>query len=159
MQIERTTDLNALVENRLPDGSRVILDSTNGKTFALNVTAGAAWDACTSANTLSEVAEQMKCSIGDQVTVDIAEQAILQLEEQNLVKTSGGFRRTRRSVLVGLGTVALPVVVGLTLAEQKAYARRAGSFTPPPPPPPVLPPRLPSRQCGLICQVFKNLGL
>jgi hypothetical protein len=43
MQVERTQS-DALVENRLPDGSRVIVDSSSDTVFALNVTSGAAWE-------------------------------------------------------------------------------------------------------------------
>lgn len=147
MQIERT-QLDALVENQLPDGSRIILDSKNEKVFALNTTASAAWDACSTPNTLSGVAEQMKRSIGGDVTEDVAEQAILQLQEQQLVKTTAPVQRTRRDVMIKFGAVALPLVVGLTVAEQRAYAHQAASIAPPPPSPPP---------CGIICQILKNL--
>jgi hypothetical protein len=155
MQIMRT-QLDALVENQLPDGSRLIVDSENEKVFALNATAGAAWDACSTATTLSGVAEQMKHSLGDDVTEDVVEQAIQQLEEQNLVTTSGAPLQTRREVLTKFCAVALPVVVGLTLAEQRSYAQNAKSGTTAPKNP------TPQPKCGPICQIInglKDLGL
>jgi hypothetical protein len=59
MQVERTNPA-ILVENKLPDGSRVIVDSANETVFALNATSGAAWDACSMPTTLSRVAEDMR---------------------------------------------------------------------------------------------------
>ena len=59
MQIERK-DSNDLVVNGLPDGSKVIVDSKNEMVYALNATAGAAWDACAAQTTLSAVAADMR---------------------------------------------------------------------------------------------------
>jgi uncharacterized protein with NAD-binding domain and iron-sulfur cluster len=131
MQIERTDSKNLLI-NGLPDGSRVIVDAQNEKVYALNATAGAAWDACSGETTLSQVAEKMRRSCGPTVTDEIAEQAIVQLEEKELVKTSGFFSKTsRRDVLAGIGAVALPLVVSMTLADQRALAQSAQSNTDP----------------------------
>ena len=136
MQVERT-HVDALVENHLPDGSRMIVDSQNEKVYALNATAGAAWDACSAPTTLSGVTETMQRTFGPSITEDVAEQAILQLQKQNLVATSGASSGTsRRQLLVALGAVALPVVVSLTLADQRAYADQARSTVCAPPPPP-----------------------
>lgn len=136
MQIERN-NAGDLAVNELPDGSRVIVDSKNEKVFALNATAGAAWDACSGPTTLSGVTEQMRRSLEPGITDEIAEEAVLRLQEQNLV-TASGFapKTTRRQVLATMGAVALPLVVSMTLADQKAYADRArsGPATPPPTP-------------------------
>ncbi len=131
MHIERT-DKN-LVVNGLPDGSKVIVDSESEKVFALNTTAGAAWDACASQTTLSGVAEEMRRT-NPAVNDEIAEQAVLQLQEKELVKTSGFLHNaSRRQVLAGLTAVALPLVVSMTMTEQKAFADRANSRQDPPP--------------------------
>ena len=61
MQIERTNS-DALVINKLPDGSTVIVDAKNEAVFALNPTAGAAWDACSAPTTLTGVTESMQRS-------------------------------------------------------------------------------------------------
>jgi hypothetical protein len=129
MQIQRANS-NDLVVNGLPDGSRVIVDSKSEKVFALNATAGAAWDACGSPTTLSEVADDMRRSLAPEITDELAEEAILQLEEQNLVSTSGSHPKTsRREVLATLSAIALPLVVSMTMAEQRAYALSASSGT------------------------------
>ena len=131
MQIERT-DQNLLV-NGLPDGSKVIVDAKNEKVFALNATAGAAWDACGSQSTLSEVAADMR-RVNPAITDEVAEQAVLQLKEKELVKTSGFLNNaSRRQVLAGLTAVALPLVVSMTMSEQRAFAAVANSTQTTPP--------------------------
>lgn len=130
MNVERTNSNNLLVE-KLPDGSKVIVDAKNETVFALNTTAGAAWDACSHPTTLSEVAEDMRRSFDPAITEEIALQAILQLQDKNLVKTSGSFSNaTRRHVFATAAAVALPLVISLTMAEQRAHAQSAGSGKP-----------------------------
>ncbi len=126
MQIERA-NANDLVVNGLPDGSKVIVDSKSEKVYALNATAGAAWDACSDPTTLTNVADTMRRSLTSEVTDDVAEQAILQLEEKNLVTVSGSAKISRRQTLATLGAVALPLVVSMTLADQRAFAQSAKS--------------------------------
>jgi hypothetical protein len=129
MQVERPNS-DTLVVNQLPDGSRVIIDSGNEKVFALNATAGAAWDACSNPTTLAKVTESMQRSLDPGVTEALAEQAILQLQEQKLVTMSGSSRQaTRRDFLTTLTAIAVPLVVSLTMADQRAYANTARSFT------------------------------
>jgi hypothetical protein len=139
MQVERN-NLDALVVNKLPDGSTVIVDAKNETVFALNATAGAAWEACSDPTTLSGVTERMQHSLDPAITEELAEEAILRLQEQNLVKTSGT-QPSRRKFIAGLGAAAaLPLVVSLPVAEQRAYASKARSAppstTPPSSPPP-----------------------
>ena len=149
MQVERT-NLDTLVVNKLPDGSTVIVDAKNETVFALNATAGAAWDACSDPTTLSRVTESMQRSFGPEINEELAEEAILQLHDKNLVKTSGASSQaTRREFLTTLSAIALPVVVSLSIADQRAYALVASSRPrphptppPPPPPPPIRLPRL-----------------
>jgi hypothetical protein len=129
MQVERTQS-DALVENRLPDGSRVIVDSSSDTVFALNATSGAAWDACGRPTTLSRVAEEMQRSCGPDITEAIAEEAILQLQEKNLVKASGIISGVnRRKFITTLSAAALPLIVSLPIAEQRAHAKDAVSKT------------------------------
>ncbi|HTA78864.1 MAG TPA: PqqD family protein [Terracidiphilus sp.] len=133
MQIERK-DSNDLVVNGLPDGSKVIVDSKNEMVYALNATAGAAWDACGAQTTLSAVAADMRRA-DPTITDQVAEQAILQLEEKKLIKSSGLLHNaSRRQVLAGLTAVALPLVVSMTMSEQRAFAAVANSGQPTPPP-------------------------
>lgn len=127
IQVKRANS-NDLAVNQLPDGSRVIVDSRNEKVFALNATAGAAWDACSSPTTLSKVTADMQHSFNPAVTEELAEAAILRLQEQSLVTMSGpSLTPTRRAVLATLGAIAVPLVVSLTMTEQKAYAQTTGS--------------------------------
>lgn len=127
MQVTRanTREFNV---NALPDGSKVILDSNNDKVIALNATAGAAWDACEGTTTLTEVTARMRQTLGSAVSEAMAEEAVLRLQAQDLVVTSDGpVGASRRQVLATLGAIAVPLVVSMTLSEQKAYAERAGS--------------------------------
>jgi hypothetical protein len=128
MNIERT-NLPSLVVNRLPDGSRIIVDSSNGTVYALNSSAGAAWDACGSPTSLCNVAEKMRASFDPQITEELARQAILELEAKNLVEISGSAPPlTRRHLLGSLSAaVTLPLVVSLTMADQRAFAQNSGS--------------------------------
>jgi hypothetical protein len=127
MQVERTNS-NDLLVDKLPDGSKVIVDPKNETVFALNATAGAAWDACSGPTTLSKVAEDMRRSFDAGITEELALEAILQLEERKLVTTSGSpSNATRRQVFATVGAIALPLVVSLTMAEQRAHAAGAGS--------------------------------
>jgi hypothetical protein len=127
MQVERTNS-NDLLAEQLPDGSKVIVDTKNQTVFSLNATAGAAWDACSAPTTLSKVAEDMQRSLDPSVTEELALEAILQLQDKNLVTTSGSFSNaTRRQVFATLGAIAIPVVVSLTIAEQRAHALIAKS--------------------------------
>lgn len=136
MQIERN-DVNGLVVNGLPDGSKVIVDPANERVYALNATAGAAWDACQRPTTISEIAEDMRRTQSPAVTNEIAEQAIQQLQEKDLIKTSGLLKNaSRRQVLAGLTAVALPLVVSMTMTEQRAFAQVANSGQQPPSDPP-----------------------
>ena len=125
-QVKATHDVKTM-----PDGSRIIRDPNNENVFALNATAGAAWDACANATTIVGVADEMRRSFDPNVTDDLAEASILELQKKNLVTISGAeAMATRRQVLVGLGAVALPLVVSLTLGEQKAHAQQASSVDP-----------------------------
>jgi hypothetical protein len=129
MQVERAKS-DTLVVNQLPDGSRVIVDPANEMVFALNATAGAAWDACSDPTTLAKVTEDMQRSFGPGITNELAEEAILQLHDKKLVKTSRSSSQTsRRKFIATLGAAAVPLVVSLTIADQRAHAQSAVSGT------------------------------
>lgn len=127
MQVERTNS-NELLVDKLPDGSRVIVNPQSETVFALNTTAGAAWDACSCPTTLSKVTEDMRRSFDARMTEELALEAISQLEAKKLVTTSGSpSGATRRTMLATLSGIALPLVVSLTMAEQRAHAQSASS--------------------------------
>jgi hypothetical protein len=151
MQIERVNP-DELTERRLPDGSRILVDPVCERVIALNATAGAAWEACSTPTTLARVAKEMQRNVDPSVSEDLAAEAVRQLEEQKLVRTEGlPAVQSRRAFIGRMGAVAaLPVVAALTLSEQRAYAFNSGSGNgpssgpgrrqpPPPPPPPPWP--------------------
>jgi hypothetical protein len=143
MNIERT-NLRWLVVNRLPDGSKVIVDSVNSTVFALNPMAGAAWDACSRPTNLLSVTAEMRRSFHPETTEELARQAVFELAGESLVRASGASAQvTRRRMLGSLGAaLALPLVVSLTMADQRAFAQNSGSLFNRPRANP-LPPRLP----------------
>lgn len=158
MQVERTNP-NDLLVNKMPDGSKVIVDPKSETVFALNAAAGAAWDACSRPTTLSKVAEDMQRSLDPRITEEFALEAILQLQERKLVMTSGtSSTATRRAMLTTLSGIALPLVACLTMAEQRAFAQTAGSRIPTPTPKVTPKPRPPAPKKGLLGLVNKLLG-
>ncbi len=137
MLVQRTSS-ETLVVNSLPDGSKVLFDSENERVFALNATAAAAWDACDTPTTLSNVTESMQRSFDPATSSELAEEALLRLHEQNLVKTSGpSSPGTRREFIATLGAIALPLVVSMSVTEQRAHAQTARSIQPRPAPTPT----------------------
>jgi hypothetical protein len=127
MKVERINS-SELSVSQMPDGSRIVRNTEDATVLALNATAAAAWDACSSASTVAEVAEEMRRSFNANVTEELAEASLLELQNKKLVSITGsGFKATRREVLAGLGAVALPLVVSLTIGEQKAHAENANS--------------------------------
>ncbi len=130
MQVERVNP-DGLIVTRLPDGSRIFTDRNGGTVFALNAAAGAAWDACGSSTTLSGVAREMRHTFGPLVTDELAQEAITQLREKNLVTTSDVMpSTTRRRLIAGLSAAAIPLVVSLTIADQRAHTVLASSVKP-----------------------------
>jgi hypothetical protein len=127
MHIERVNS-DAFVVNQLPDGSRVIRDTSTDKLYALDRAAGAAWDACSDPTTLENVAQTMHRLFDPETTEEIAEEAILQLKDHNLVNTSESpLLGSRRRFLAALGAASVPLVVSLTVGDQRAYAEKANS--------------------------------
>jgi len=128
MQIARK-NIDALVENKLPDGSRLLVDSKNERVVALNGIAGAAWDACGAPTTLADAAENMRRSLGPQISDEIVEDAIVQLQEKDLITSSVPLHiaPSRRAFIARLGAAAVPLVVAMTMREQRAYAGTTGS--------------------------------
>jgi hypothetical protein len=130
MIVERANS-DAFSVSSLPDGSKVLIDPARETVFALNSTAGAAWDACSGPTSVASLTEEMQRSFHPQVTEELAQDAIAQLQDKKLVSISEPApKRTRRQMIAALGAVAVPLVVSLTLAEQKALAGGAGSVRP-----------------------------
>lgn len=129
MNIERTNS-GTFVVNRLPDGSRLIADSTNETAFALNAVTGAAWDACANSTTLADVTARLRSSFDPAISDELAREAILQLQDNKLVRTSESLPQAdRRRFIATLAAAAVPVVVSLTFADQRAHAVHAASVS------------------------------
>lgn len=123
MHVERA-DLASLVETKLPDGSRVVIDTRNDAVIAMNASAGLAWEACSQPTTLSAIAADMEKA---GMSAEAAEDAVFQLRDKKLVTTSEPPKPSRRRFLAGMA-VTVPVVAAMSLAEQKVFAERCGSL-------------------------------
>jgi len=122
MKIERVPS-DALAEAKLADGSIAIFNAETKTVFSLNATAGAAWEACSQAATLSEIMESMRTSLGHAVTEDLALDALKELQKQGLLKTEVLPRQATRRSLVRTAAMVAPVVLALSAAEQHAAAQ------------------------------------
>lgn len=122
MEIERLLS-DALVVNALPDGSKILIDHEKEIVFALKPTAGAVWDACSAPTSLTDLAANLN------ISEDAAEEAVLELQAKDLVAAAGPSRR--RFIAGAAAAMVAPLVLSLTMTEQKAHASVAGSYTPP----------------------------
>jgi hypothetical protein len=124
----RTPSLD-VISQKLPDGSMAIFDVARRNVYSLNTSAAAAWEACESAMSLPALAAAMSRRLNAPVTEDVAREAVSELAAAGLVTvprtdTAG---RSRREMLKQVAGVALPAVLVLTGAEQRAHAQGAGS--------------------------------
>jgi Prealbumin-like fold domain/Coenzyme PQQ synthesis protein D (PqqD) len=124
-----------LVVQALPDGSTAIFEVATRNVYSLNPSAAAAWESCASPTTLSQLAAAMSRRLNAPVTEDLAHEAVSELVAVGLVRVTPAERlgTSRRAMLKQAAGVALPVVLALTGAEQRAHAQVVGS-------PPVAPP-------------------
>jgi hypothetical protein len=113
----------------LPDGSTAIFEMATKNVYSLNPSAAAAWEACESATTLSRLAAAMSRRLNKPVTEDLAHEAVSELVAVGLVSATPAEQlgTSRRAMLKQVAGVALPVVLVLTGAEQRAHAQSNGS--------------------------------
>ena len=113
----------------LPDGSTAIFEVATKNVYSLNQSAAAAWEACASPTTLSRLATEMSRRLSSPVTEDLAHEAVSELVAVGLVSASPAERlgTSRRAMLKQVAGLALPVVLVLTGAEQRAHAQSNGS--------------------------------
>jgi hypothetical protein len=130
------TNVSHLLIEKLSDGTTAILDTNSKSVYSLNASAAAAFEACRGTVSAAQVAETMQSILGTPVTEDLALAAIAQLEEHGLASSSVpedvASVASRRSLLKRIGAVggaAVPVVLALTAAEQRASAFQQGSGT------------------------------
>lgn len=163
LEIVRSGSSEFIVQ-ALPDGSTAIFEVATKNVYSLNPSAAAAWEACASATTLSRLAAEMSRRLNKPVTEDLAHEAVSELVAVGLVSVTPAERlgTSRREMLKQVAGVALPVVLVLTGAEQRAHAQVNGSN----PPPTTTPgPGTTSSQGGLTTtgepltfELFKSFG-
>lgn len=114
----------------LPDGSAAIFEVATRNVYSLNPSAAAAWEACASATTLSQLATAMSRRLEAPVTEDLAHEAVSELAAVGLVRVTPAERlgTSRRELLKQVAEVGIPMVLVLTGAQQRAHAQGAGSF-------------------------------
>jgi hypothetical protein len=121
------------VSENFSDGSVVLLENTTKTIHSLDATAAAALASCGDPAGLSDVVLAMQSSLKRPVTESEALAALEQLQHAGLVtcrNADDGGVRSRRDLLRAMGTAAgasAPMVLSLTVAEQKVYAQGVGS--------------------------------
>ena len=136
-QIYRQSGVGQLSAEKLGDGSTAIVDSRSKSVHSLNPTATLVWEACANGATLDQIRKTLEAKTGAAASDALVRQALEQLQRVNLIEAEGTFPVEsvdlgRRALLTRAGTVgaiAIPVVLTLTAAEQKAYAFQAISGT------------------------------
>ena len=128
LEIVRSGSSEFIVQ-ALPDGSTAIFEVATKNVYSLNPSAAAAWEACASVTTLSRLAAAMSRRLNRPVTEDLAHEAVSELVAVGLVSVTPAerFGTSRRAMLKQVAGVALPVVLVLTGAEQRAHALSNGS--------------------------------
>ena len=131
IEVLRTKSADLIVQT-LPDGSTAIFEVSTKNVYSLNPSAAAAWEACASATSLSQIALAMSRKLGVRVSDDLAHEAVSELAAVGLVTvTPGESLGTSRRDMLKVAGVGLPVALVLTGIEQRAHAQSAVS------PPPV----------------------
>ena len=134
------SDLDALLIERLADGSVVIYDQRSKNVHSLNASAAVVWETCAGGATEATIATALERRFGLPVEQDAVLNTIGQLRTANLIQVQGGepipsvlVDSSRRAVLGRAAMAAIPVMLTLTAAVQKASAGDAKSgFAPSP---------------------------
>jgi len=163
LEIVRSGSSEFIVQ-ALPDGSTAIFEVATKNVYSLNPSAAAAWEACASVTTLSRLAAEMSRRLNRPVTEDLAHEAVSELVAVGLVSVTPAERlgTSRRAMLKQVAGLALPVVLVLTGAEQRAHAQSNGSNpiapTTPAPPGTTLPLGPTTTGEPLTFEIFKSFG-
>ncbi len=125
---------------KLSDGSLVICDLLSKRVHSLNPTAAAAWEACARAASEPTILAAVQAKVGPSIDEEAVWSAIQSLQEADLIHVQEPELETvaapilgqsRRRVLANLGVaIAVPAVITLTMADQKAYAVESKSLPP-----------------------------
>ena len=159
LEIVRSGSSEFIVQT-LPDGSTAIFEVATKNVYSLNPSAAAAWEACASATTLSRLAAEMSRRLDKPVTEDLAHEAVSELVAAGLVSATPAERlgTSRRTMLKQVAGVALPVVLVLTGAEQRAHAQVTSTpATPTTPAPGTTSPVVPTGEPHTF-EIFKSRG-
>jgi PqqD family protein of HPr-rel-A system len=139
--IFRQSGTESLSIERLPDGSTAIVDNRSKSVHSLNPSATLVWEACAEGAAFAEIHAAVEQQAGVAVDAELIRQALAQLQRVNLIESPSALAPSaamdnvdlgRRSLLKragAAGAFALPVVLTLTAAEQKAYAFQSQSTT------------------------------
>ncbi len=113
---------------KLPDGTTAVLDQRSKDIHSLNASATVVWEACKQGATLAEVRRALEAHMGTTVDEELALSALTQLSKVSLIHADAPVpaqvtdAARRRAMLVRMGMVAVPLVLTLAFAEQKALA-------------------------------------
>jgi len=140
-QVFSQSGVESLAVEKLSDGSTAIVDGRSKSVHSLNPSATLVWEACAPGATFAEIHAAVEDRTGAPVDADAIRQALAQLQRVTLIEGPStlpveSIDLGRRSLLRRAGAVgafAIPVVLTLTAAEQKAYAFAAVSGTTLPP--------------------------
>ena len=136
-QVYRRSEMSSLTVEKLPDGSTAIVDNRSKSVHSLNPSATLVWEACAEEATFATIHAAVESHSRAAVDADAIRQALAQLQRVNLIEgpallPADSVDLGRRSLLKRAGAVgafAIPVVLTLTAAEQKAYAFQSQSGT------------------------------
>jgi hypothetical protein len=140
-QLFRQSGIESLSVEKLQDGSTAIVDNRSKNVHSLNPSATLVWEACAEAATFAQIQAAVEARTGVPVDAEMIRQALAQLQRVNLIEGESTIQLDnvdfgRRSMLKragAVGAIAIPVVLTLTAAEQKAYAFQSQSGTTAPP--------------------------
>ena len=126
------TGSESLHIEKLPDGSMAIYDLRSKSVHSLNRSAAVLWEACAEGATMSQLTEALDKGLGVHASEEEVSSGIDQMRRLNLIVSESAMpvaaaEPDRRSVLTAAFGVALPVVLTMTAADQRAYAQGAGS--------------------------------
>jgi hypothetical protein len=133
--------VESLSIERLSDGSTAIVDNRVKSVHSLNPSATLVWEACANGATAAQIGKAIEAKSGSPVDAEVVQLALAQLQRANLIESEAPISAEaidlgRRSLLKragAAGAIAIPVVLTLTAAEQRAYAFQSISSTTHPP--------------------------
>jgi hypothetical protein len=133
LSVRQSVTEDCIVE-KLPDGSTAVFNKVSNAVYSLDAGAAAAFEACREPASIPTLAAAMRERLGPGVTDETALEAVAELERAGLISSCGGIpevRNTSRRQLLKAAGLAVPTVLALTAAEQRAFAQGAGSGGPP----------------------------